>query len=132
MLQVCEMRWDFTRQMVWWFCGFAHFSGSIGCTKCILLATLILFHPCFFAHSINQGWPNLFKRRVICRKPKTPASFKTSLLCLYKYAKECKFYINWCTVIVSIKFLFDFLVPENLDSTTNFITEKKIHSNMLC
>jgi len=25
--------------------------------------------------------------------------------------------MKWCTVVVSIKFLFDFLVPENLDST---------------
>jgi len=46
--------------------------------KCILLAAMLLFHSCFFAHSINQGLPNLFNRRVICRKPKTPASCKTS------------------------------------------------------
>jgi len=36
--------------------------------------------------------------------------------CQYKYGKECKFYIKWCAVTVSMKFLFDFLVPENLDS----------------
>ena len=35
---------------------------------------------------------------------------------LYSFAKKRKFYINWCTVIVSRRFLFDFLVPENLDS----------------
>jgi len=35
--------------------------------------------PGFFTHSINQGWANLFNGRVICRKPKTPASRKTSL-----------------------------------------------------
>ena len=35
--------------------------------------------PGFFTHSTNQGWANLFNGRVICRKPKTPASRKTSL-----------------------------------------------------
>jgi len=73
----------------------------------------------------------------------------------YKYGKECKFYINWCTVIVSIKFLFDFLDPDNLDSTLlklcklilpsvhflglhnslilqTSLQRKNIHSNMLC
>jgi len=56
-----------------WSGGAAHlrtFIGSIGCKKCVWLAA-ILFHSCFFAHSINQGWANLFNRRVICRKPKT-------------------------------------------------------------
>jgi len=99
--------------------GIAHlrtFRGRISCKKCVLLAAMLLSHSCFFTHSINQGWTNLFNRRAICRKPKTPASRKTSLQCQYKYGKECKFFVKWCTVIVSIKFLFDFLVPENLDS----------------
>jgi len=39
------------------------------------------------------------------------------------YGKECKFYINWCTAIVTIKFLFDFLVPENLDSTCRTLAD---------
>jgi len=61
--------------------------------------------------------------------------------------KNASFTLEWCVVIVIIKFLFDFLVPENLDSTlldvrinspkcsffrvtqwfdfTNFITEKQ-------
>jgi len=97
--------------------------------------------PGFFTHSTNRGWANLFNGRVICRKPKTPASRKTSSQFQYKYCKECKLYI------ANIKFLLDFLVPENLDSTlldvrnnspkysffrvqqwfdfTNFITEKQ-------
>jgi len=35
---------------------------------------MLLFHSCFFTHSINQGWADLFNGRVICRKSKTPAS----------------------------------------------------------
>jgi len=65
-----------------WSGGSAHFRtfrGSIACKKCVLLAALLLIHSCFLTLSINQGWANLFNRRVICRKPKTPASRKTSL-----------------------------------------------------
>jgi len=65
-----------------WSGGAAHlhiFRGSIGCKKYALLAAVLLFHSCFFTHIINQGWANLFNRRVIYGKPKTPASRKTSL-----------------------------------------------------
>jgi len=48
---------------------------------------------------------------------KKTASRKRSLWCQYKHGKEFKFYMKWCTVIVSIKFLFDFLVPEIPDNT---------------
>ena len=112
-------------------------------------------YSCFFTHGINQRWANLFNTRVICRKPKTLQSCNTSLQCRYKYGKECKFHIKWCAVIVSIKFLFDFRVPENLNSTLlklcklillsvqfsglndslilpTSLQRKKIHSNMLC
>jgi len=116
---------------------------------------MLRFHWCFFTDILNQWWANLFNRRVICRKSKTPASRKTSLLRQYKYGKKCKFYIKWSSVIVSIKFLFDFLDPENLDSMLLKLCEvilpnvhfsvlhdglilrtswqrKKFHSNMLC
>ena len=53
-----------------------------------LLAAVLLFHTCFFARSISQGWPNLFNRRVICRKPKTPASCKTT--CREKFYQEVR------------------------------------------
>jgi len=52
------------------------FRGSIGYKKCAFLAAMLL---CFFTHSINQGWANLFNTRVICRKPKTLESRKTTL-----------------------------------------------------
>jgi len=52
---------------------------SINCKKFALLAAVLLFHSCFFARSINQGWANLFNVRAICRRPKTPASRKSSL-----------------------------------------------------
>ena len=39
------------------------------------------------------------------------------------YSKECKFYITWCAAIVVIKFLFDFLVPENLDNTCRTLAD---------
>jgi len=67
-----------------WSGGTAHlrtFTGSIGCKKCTLLGAMLLFRSCFFTRSVNQRWANLFHRRVICRKPKTPASCKTSLQC---------------------------------------------------
>jgi len=51
----------------------------------------------------------LFNGRVICRKPKTQSSRKTSSQFQYIYCKEGKLYI------ANIKFLLDFLVPENLD-----------------
>jgi len=68
--------------------------GALIAKKCALLAAMLIFHSCSFAHSINQGWANLFNARVICRKSKTPASRETSLQCLHKYGKECKFYMN--------------------------------------
>jgi len=64
-----------------WSGGSAHlrsFRRSIGCKECVLLAAM-LFHSRFFTHSMNQVQANLFNRRVICRKPKAPASRKTSL-----------------------------------------------------
>jgi len=64
-----------------WSGGTAHartFRRSTGCKKCALLAAMLLLHPGFFIHSISQGWANLFNGRVICRKPKTPASRKTN------------------------------------------------------
>jgi len=39
-----------------WSGGIAHLRtlrGSIGCKKCTLLAAVLLFHSCFFIHSIN-------------------------------------------------------------------------------
>jgi len=54
------------------------FKGAL-VVKCALLAAMLLFHSCFFTHRINRGWANLFNRRVVSRKPKTPASRKTSL-----------------------------------------------------
>ena len=151
MLQVREKRFHCANGLVvlrehWLHC----------CRKCALLAAMLFFHSCFFTHSINQGWANLFNGRVICRKSKTPASRKTSLLCQYKYGKECKFYIKWCTYsncqyevfvwfssprkpgqyvvktvqINSPKCSF-FRVARWFDFT-NFITEKTIHSIMLC
>jgi len=39
----------------------------------------LCWQQCFFTHSTNQGWANLFNGRAICRKPKVPASRKTSL-----------------------------------------------------
>jgi len=63
----CCKRWDFTAEMVWWYCAVAHFWGSIGCKKCPLLAAMLLFRSCFFTHSINQGWANLFNGRDICK-----------------------------------------------------------------
>ena len=45
-------KWDFAAQMV---CAVTHFRGNIGCKKCALLATMLLFHSCFFTHSINQA-----------------------------------------------------------------------------
>jgi len=62
-----------------WSGGAAHlhtFRGSIGCKKRVLLASMLLFHSCFFKHSINQGWANLFNRRVICRNPKKQRAAK--------------------------------------------------------
>ena len=141
--------------MIWWSCAFACLQRSIGCRKCALLAAILLFHSCFFTHGINQEWANLPNGRVICRKSKTPASRKTTLLCQYKYGKECKFYIKWCTAVFGMEFLFDFVVTENLDSmllklcelilpSVHFsglrggmilyelhYREKKIHGNML-
>jgi len=55
------------------------FRQSIFCKGCALLAAMLLFQSRFFTLSINQGWTDLFNRRVICRKPKAPASCKTSL-----------------------------------------------------
>jgi len=52
-----------------WFGGTAHlrnFIWSTGRKKRVLLAAMLLFYLCFFTHSINQGWANLFDRRVIC------------------------------------------------------------------
>jgi len=69
---------EISAQMVWWYCAVAHFRGSINCKNCALLAAKLLFHSSFFTHSINQGWENLFNGKVICRKPKTLASLKTS------------------------------------------------------
>jgi len=39
----------------------------------------LCWQQCFFTHSINQGWANMFNGRIIRRKPKTPVSRKTSL-----------------------------------------------------
>ena len=39
----------------------------------------LCWQQCFFTHSINQGWANVFNGWFICRKPKTPASCKTTL-----------------------------------------------------
>ena len=85
------------------------------CRKCALLAAMLLFHSCFFAHNINQGLANLLNGSHL-QKIKNTSESQNQLLCQYKNGKECKFYITWCTVIVSMKFLFDFRVPENLDS----------------
>jgi len=49
------------------------FRGRIGCKNALCGL------QCFFTHSINQGWANVFIGRVICRKTKTQASRKTSL-----------------------------------------------------
>ena len=70
MLQVREMRFHYSNGLV----VLRILRGSIGCKKCVLLAAMLLFHSCFFTHSINQGWANLFTRRVICKKTKTPCS----------------------------------------------------------
>jgi len=55
------------------------FRVSIDCKTTASLAAMLLFHSCFFTHRMNQGWSKLFNGRVICRKPKTPASRKNSL-----------------------------------------------------
>jgi len=49
------------------------FRWSIGCENAFC------WKQCFFTHSFSQGWANLFNGCFICRKPKTPASCKTSL-----------------------------------------------------
>jgi len=150
-LECCKRaRWDFTAQMVRWYCAFcAPLEGAL------VENNALFWQQCFFTYNVQQEWASLFNGRVICRKPKIPASRKTSLQCQHKYGKECKFNIKWCTVIVNIKFLFDFLVPENLDSTLLKLCElilasvyfsglhdglilrtslrrKNIHRNMLC
>jgi len=128
------------------------FRGSIGYKKLFCWQQFS-----FFTHvSLNivetRGGQTCSIEVSFAKKQK-PASRKCSLYCQYKYGEECKFYINWCTVIVSIKFLFDFL--ENLHSTLlkmcklilpsvhfsgvddSFILETSLHrkqnrSNMLC
>jgi len=40
------------------------FGRSIGWKTYALLAAIFLFHSCFFTHSINQGWENLFNGRL--------------------------------------------------------------------
>ena len=86
------------------------------CLEEALITKNVLSHMLLSTHSIHQGGANVFNRKVICRKPKTPPS-RTTTLWQYKYCKECKFYIKWCAVIANTKLLFDFLVPENPDST---------------
>ena len=101
----------------WWYCAFAHLQREHWLKKRILLAAMLLFHSCAFTHSINQGWANLFNRRVIFRNQKHQRAAKPVWSVNTKNGKERKFYINWCTVIVSFKCLYNFADPENLDST---------------
>jgi len=58
-------------------------------SKCLHIYQWILFSEII----ICQGWAYLCNRKVIYRKPKTSTSYKISLLCQYKYSKQCKFYI---------------------------------------
>jgi len=58
------------------------------------LTAMFLFHSCFFTHSINQGWTNLFNARVICRKSKTPASRKNSFSVNTNMVKNASFILN--------------------------------------
>jgi len=118
MWQVREMRFRYADCLHGGFTHLRTFRRSIGCKNCILLAAMILFHSCVFTHSINQGWQTCSTEESSSER-KTPASRKTSLKYQYKNGKERKFYI---TVIdaqqfVSFKFLYNFAVPENLDST---------------
>jgi len=93
------------------------FRGTIGCKKCALLAAMLPFHKCFFAHSANQGRANcsieesFAENQTHQRAAKPVCSINTNTV------KKCKFYIKWCIVFANNKFLFDFLVPKNLDST---------------
>jgi len=77
MLQVRGMRFHCANGLVV-LCSCA-LKKSINCKKCALLAAMLLFHSCFFARSLNQGWANLFNVRAICRRQKTQASRKSSL-----------------------------------------------------
>ena len=92
---VASARDDFSLRR--WSGGTAHlrtFRGSIGCKTRVLLAAMLLFHWCFFSHIINQGWTNLFNRRVNCRKSKTPASRKTVCNVKTNMAKNASFTWN--------------------------------------
>jgi len=118
MLQVREIRFHYANGLHGGSTHLHTFRRSIGCKNCILLAAMLLFHSCVFTHSINQGWQTCSTEESSSER-KTPANRKTSLKCQYKNGKERKFYF---TVIdaqqfVSFKFLYNFSVPDNLDST---------------
>jgi len=97
----------------------------------------------------KPGWANLFNRRVICRNQKHQRTSNPVCSVDTKMAKNVSVAFIDVQKFISLKFLFDLLVPENLDSTfvkalqinspkcsffkvarwfdfTNFITEQKI------
>jgi len=59
-----------------WSGGTAHLRTL---EKTLVAKNALCWQQCFFKHNMNQGWANMFSGRVIRRKPKTPASRKTSL-----------------------------------------------------
>ena len=92
-----------------------------GRSCCIVVENALCWQQCFFfTHAsllINKpGVGKVVKWKSHLQKMKNTSESQNQLLCQYKYRKECKFYIKWRIVIVSMKFLFDFRVPEKLDS----------------
>ena len=59
---------------------------------------------------------------------KNTSELQKQFVCAHKYGKECKFYMKWCTVIVTINFLLDFVVPVNLDITLLKLCESILSS----
>jgi len=95
MLQVREMRFHCSNDLVVLLI-YAHFEGALVALlqKMCFVGSNASFSLMLLYRHFKPVVGNLFNRRVICRKSKTPPSRKTSLLCPYKYGKECKFYIK--------------------------------------
>jgi len=128
-----------------WSGGTAHLRtlrGSIGCKKFVLLAATLLFHSCFFTQ-FKPGLGKLVQYKSHLQKTKNTSKPQNQFVVSLMHS-NCQYLVfvwfssprksgNYAVKAVRInspKSSF-FRVARWYDFT-NFITEKKNHSNMLC
>jgi len=104
MLQAREMRFHYADGLHGGSMYLRTFRRSTGCKKCILLAEMLHFHSCVFTHSINQGWTNLFNRRVIFRNQKHQRAAKPVFSVNTNMVKNASFILIDAQYVVSFKF----------------------------